>query len=299
MLALDLGVFHRQAHVVRIKESLIWSAIWISIALLFNGLLYLGIVGDYPPELRGTKAIEFLTGYVIEKSLSLDNIFVIALLFSFFKTDPLYQHRVLFWGILGAIVMRAILIFAGVSLIASFHWILYIFGAFLVFSGVKIARGGNDEVHPEDNPLYKMLKRIFPVTDKYHGEHFFVVEHGKKVATPLFVCLVMVEWTDLIFAVDSIPAILAVSRDPFIVYTSNIFAILGLRSLYFALGSMMEKFHYLKYGLALILVYVGFKLMLIDIYHFPMALSLGFIVVVLIASSVISLLRPLPTKKEE
>ena len=241
MLALDLGVFHRKAHVVSLKESLAWTAVWVALALLFNvGIChYIG----------SQKALEFFTGYLIEKSLSVDNIFVFALLFSYFAVPPIYQHKVLFWGILGALVMRAIMIGVGVALIAKFAWIIYVFGAFLILTGIKMIVKREEEIHPERNPLVALVQTFMPVTSDYRGDRFFVHENGVRMATPLFVVLLLVEFTDLIFAVDSIPAIFAVTTDPFIVYTSNVFAILGLRSLYFALAGVLDKFHYLKIGL--------------------------------------------------
>ncbi|MDQ3545731.1 MAG: TerC family protein [Verrucomicrobiota bacterium] len=285
MLALDLGVFHRKAHVVTFRESMAWTVVWVSLALLFN----LGVWHFMGPQ----KGLEFFTGYVIEKSLSVDNVFVFALLFSYFAVPPLYQHKVLFWGILGALVMRAIMIFLGAALIAKFSWIIYIFGAFLILTGVKMIVKREEEIHPERNPLVRWFKKLMPVTNDYRGDHFFVKENGVRMATPLFVVLLLVEFSDLIFAVDSIPAIFAVTMDPFIVYTSNVFAILGLRSLYFALAGVMDKFHYLKIGLGVVLSFVGVKMLL---GHTPWKIdtlvSLGVIVTVLAGSIIISLLRP-------
>ncbi|HMT12058.1 MAG TPA: TerC family protein [Ignavibacteria bacterium] len=285
MLALDLGVFNRKAHEVKMKEALIWSGVWIALALLFN----LGLYYFYaPPEgyTRADSALQFLTGYVIEKSLSVDNIFVFVLIFTFFKVPAIYQHKVLFWGILGALIMRAIFIFAGVALINKFAWIIYVFGAFLVFTGIKLAFQKDKEIHPERNPVLKLFKRFFRVTDTYDGGKFFSEQNSKKVATPLFVVLVLVETTDLIFAVDSIPAILAVTQDPFIVYSSNVFAILGLRSLYFALAGLVKLFVYLHYGLAAILVLVGAK-MILNHYFAAKIISteLSLILIVLILAS--------------
>jgi len=285
MLALDLGVFHRKAHVVTFRESMAWTVVWVSLALLFN----LGVWHFMGPQ----KCLEFFTGYVIEKSLSVDNVFVFALLFSYFAVPPLYQHKVLFWGILGALVMRAIMIFLGAALIAKFSWIIYIFGAFLILTGIKMIVKREEEIHPERNPLVRWFKKLMPVTNDYRGDHFFVKENGVRMATPLFVVLLLVEFSDLIFAVDSIPAIFAVTMDPFIVYTSNVFAILGLRSLYFALAGVMDKFHYLKIGLGVVLSFVGVKMLL---GHTPWKIdtlvSLGVIVTVLAGSIIISLLRP-------
>lgn len=287
MLALDLGVFHRKSHEVKIKEALIWSAVWISIALLFNYGIYV-----YMGEV---KAIEFLTGYVIEKSLSIDNLFVFIMIFSYFNVDKKYQHKVLFWGIIGALIMRSIFIFAGVALINKFHWIIYIFGAFLIFTGVKMLFQKDEKMDPNKNPLVRLFKRFYPVTDTMHGDRFFVKISGKMVATPLFVVLLLVEFTDLIFAVDSIPAIMAITSDPFIIFTSNVFAILGLRALYFALAGITQYFHYIKYGLSAILVFVGVKMVLVDFYKIPIHISLFTILGILVISVVASLLFP---KKE-
>ncbi len=266
MLALDLGVFHRKSHEISVKEATIWSGVWIALAMVFNtGIWYF----------RGGEAgIQFFTGYLIEKSLSVDNIFVIALIFSFFAVPKIQQHRVLFWGILGALVMRAIFIVAGAALLARFHWIIYIFGVFLLITGIRMAMHRDEEIHPEHNPVLKLVRRLVPVTNDYHGGHFFIRNAGKLMATPLFLVLVLVETTDLIFAVDSIPAIFAVTEDPFLVYTSNIFAILGLRSLYFVLAGVMDKFVYLKLGLSAILVFVGAKMLLTEVYKIPATVSL-------------------------
>ncbi|HSF39728.1 MAG TPA: TerC family protein [Thermoanaerobaculia bacterium] len=288
MLALDLGVFHRKSHVVSIREATTWSLVWVALAMVFNaGLWYF----------RGSEpAIQFFTGYLIEKSLSVDNIFVIALLFSYFAVPPAYQHRVLFWGILGALVMRAAFIFAGAALLAKFHWIIYLFGAFLILTGLKMAIFRDAEIHPENNPLLKLVRRLIPVTNEYRKDHFFVREGGRLLATPLFLVLVLVESTDLVFAVDSIPAIFAVTNDPFLVYTSNVFAILGLRSLYFVLAGVMSKFVYLKLGLSGVLVFVGVKMTLIDLYKIPSPVSLGVIATILTASIVASLAK---SRREE
>ena len=273
MLALDLGVFHRKSHEISVKEAATWSAVWIALALVFNAGIY---------HFRGgVQGIQFLTGYLIEKSLSVDNIFVIALIFSFFAVPKVYQHRVLFWGILGALVMRAIFILAGAALIARFHWIIYVFGGFLLITGIRMALHRHEEIHPEHNPVLKLVRRLVPVTNDYHAGHFFVRQAGRLMATPLFLVLVLVETTDLIFAVDSIPAIFAVTEDPFLVYTSNIFAILGLRSLYFVLAGVMDKFFYLKLGLSAILVFVGAKMLLTDIYKIPAGVSLLVVVAML------------------
>ncbi len=283
MLVLDLGVFHRKSHEVKMKEALAWSAVWITLALIFNYGVY-----HYMGKEKG---LEFLTGYLIEKSLSVDNIFVFVLIFSYFQVPPSYQHKVLFWGILGALVLRVIFIFAGVALISKFHWLIYIFGGFLIITGFRMATEGEKKLEPEKNPVVRLFKKLFPVTDKFHADKFWIRVEGKKFFTPLFIVLLVVEMTDLIFAVDSIPAILAISSDPFIVYTSNVFAILGLRSLYFALNRLANKFHYLKYGLALILVFVGAKMCLADVYKIPINISLAAIGGILAVSIIVSLLK--------
>jgi len=285
MLALDLGVFHRRAHVVSLKESITWTAVWVVLALLFN----IGVWHFYGSQ----KGLEFFTGYLIEKSLSVDNVFVFALLFSYFAVPPKYQHKVLFWGILGALIMRAIMIVAGAALIAKFAWIIYVFGAFLVLTGIKMIFKRGEEIHPERNPVVRWFKKLMPVTADYRADRFFVREGGRLWATPLFVVLLLVEFTDLIFAVDSIPAIFAITTDPFIVYTSNVFAILGLRSLYFALAGVMDKFHYLKIGLGVVLAFVGVKMLLAhSAWKIPTLLALGVVVAILTVSVVVSLLRP-------
>jgi tellurite resistance protein TerC len=283
MLALDLGVFHRKAHEVSWREAAAWSAVWVALALVFNAGLWI-FRGPDP-------AVQFFTGYLIEKSLSVDNIFVFALLFGYFAVPPAYQHRVLFWGILGALVLRAAFILAGAALIARFHWILYLFGAFLIFTGVKMALFRNAEIHPEKNPVLRLVRRLVPVTGDYRDAHLFVREGGRWLATPLFLVLVLVETTDLIFAVDSIPAIFAVTRDPFLVYTSNVFAILGLRSLYFLLAGVMGKFSYLKLGLSAVLVFVGIKMVVADLYKIPSFVSLAVIGALLGVSTVASLVK--------
>lgn len=290
MLALDLGVFHRKAHVVTLKESLTWTTVWVVTALLFN----LGVAHF----MGGEKALEFFTGYVIEKSLSVDNVFVFALLFGYFSVPALYQHKVLFWGIIGALIMRAAMIALGAKLITEFSWVIYIFGAFLILTGIKMILKREEEIHPERNPVVRLFKRFMPVTSDYRGDRFFVREKGVLMATPLFVVLLLIEFTDLVFAVDSIPAIFAVTKDPFIVYTSNVFAILGLRSLYFALAGVMDKFHYLKIGLGVVLSFVGVKMLLA---HTPWKIdtlvSLGVIVAVLAVSVIVSLVRPKKTEE--
>jgi len=282
MLAMDLGVFNKKDHKVPVKEALIYSGIWITLALLFNVFVYF--------EFGKTKALEFLTGYVIEYSLSVDNIFVFILIFTYFAVPSIYQHKVLFWGIIGALVMRGIFIFTGVALINRFHWIILIFGGFLVFTGIKMLFQKEQEVHPEKNPVVKFFRKFLPVTTETHGSKLFVRQNHKTFATPLFLVLLVIESSDLIFAVDSIPAILAVSKDTFIVYTSNIFAILGLRSLYFAVSGIMVYFRFLKVGLAFILTYVGLK-MLVSFIHIeiPILLSLSIIIGILLLSVLASI----------
>jgi tellurite resistance protein TerC len=283
LLALDLGVFHRRAHEIRAKEALIWSGVWVGLALLFS-LLVLYWFG-------GQRALEFLTGYLIEKALSVDNIFVFLVTFSFFAVPAAFQHRVLFWGILGALVMRAAFIVTGAALLQRFHWVVYVFGAFLVVTGAKLLTDRGVEVHPERNVILRLFRRLVPSTSSYHGPRFTVVENGRRLATPLLFVLVVVETTDIVFAVDSIPAIFAVTTDPFIVYTSNIFAILGLRALYFLLAAVVGRLHYLRVGLAFVLGFVGIKMLLTDIYKIPIILSLGVIAALLGGSVLASLLR--------
>jgi TerC family integral membrane protein len=287
MLVLDLGVFHRRTHVVKFREALLWSAMWIALAAIFAVIVYFWH-GRVP-------ALEFVTGYVIELSLSVDNLFVFLLIFRYFQVPTVHQHKVLFWGILGALIMRAIFILAGVGLIRQFHWIIYIFGALLVYSGIKLFRQENAEIHPEKNPLLRLFRRWIPVTKDYEGAKFFVRRPG-LYATPLFVVLLVVETTDVLFAVDSIPAILAITLDAFIVYTSNVFAILGLRSMYFALAGMMELFHYLHYGLSLVLIFVGGKMLVSHYYQVPTELALGIVAGILIISVVASMLHPRKAK---
>ena len=282
VLALDLGIFHRKAHVIKIKEALVWSAVWITLALLFN----LGIYLWRGPE----TALEFLTGYLIEKSLSVDNIFVFLLIFSYFGVPPLYQHKVLFWGILGALIMRAVFIVAGITLIEKFHWTIYIFGAFLILIGIKMALQKERKIRPERNPALKLFRRWVPVTEEYAEGKFFVKRPGHYLPTPLLIVLIVVETTDIIFAVDSIPAILAITLDPFIVYTSNVLAILGLRALYFALAGIMELFHHLHYGLSAVLVFVGVKMLLSDLYKIPVSIALSVVAGILLISVVTSIL---------
>ncbi len=289
MLILDLGVFHRRAHAVKVKEALIWSSIWISLALLFCLGIYLLMGSD--------KALLFITGYLVEESLSVDNLFVFLLIFTYFCVPAADQHRVLFWGIMGAIVMRGIFIVAGLALLEHLHWIVYLFGLFLIYTAVRLAFQKDKEVHPEKNPVLRLFRRFVPLTKNYHMNKFFVVSRGRRLTTPLLLVLVVIETTDVVFAVDSVPAILAITRDPFIVYTSNIFAVMGLRALYFALSGVIQKFHYLNYGLAAILGFLGLKMLVTDFLEIPVVASLGVVGGILALSAVLSLLRP--RKKSE
>ena len=281
MLILDLEVFHKKSEEVSVKEALGWTAFWVFLAFLFNGFVYF--------QLGEQKAFEFFTGYLIEKSLSVDNIFVIILIFSFFKVPLAYQHKVLFWGILGALVMRGIFIVVGVELIHHFHGVIYLFGAFLIFSGIKIFAQSDAHIDLENNGLVKFVRRIFRITPDFDRDNFFIRKDGILWATPLFLVVLVIEGIDLVFAVDSIPAILAISDDAFIVYTSNVFAILGLRSLYFALAGIEKSFKFLKYGLALILVFVGTKMCIADFYKVPIEISLAFIILTLAFAAVASM----------
>jgi len=282
MLALDLAVLHRKAHAVSLREALISSIVWIALALVFNS----GIYYFWGPE----KALEFLTGYLIEKSLSVDNLFVFLVIFAYFAVPAMYQHRVLFWGILGALVMRAIFIATGAALLTAFHWMIYVFGGFLIITGIKLLLTGDHKVEPEKNPAVRLLRRVMHVTNEYHGQRFFVRVNGRLWATPLLLVLVVVETTDVIFAVDSIPAIFAITMDPFIVYTSNVFAILGLRALYFLLAGIMDMFRYLKVGLSFVLCFVGVKMMIVDLYKIPVGVSLGLVAGILGLSILASLI---------
>ncbi|HEY7168564.1 MAG TPA: TerC family protein [Candidatus Binatia bacterium] len=284
LLALDLGVFHRRPHAVSIREALVWSSIWIALAGVFNVFVY----AWFGP----TRGLEFLTGYLIEKALAVDNIFVFAIIFSYFAVPPVYQHRVLFWGILGALLLRAIFIILGAVLLQKFHWIMYVFGGFLIFTGFKLLVQKEGEIHPERNPVLRAFSRMIPAVAEYQDGRFFVVKSRRRYATPLLLVLVSVEFTDVVFALDSIPAIFAVTSDPFIVYTSNVFAILGLRSMYFLLAGVIYKFHYLKIGLALVLAFVGAKMVLAEIYKIPIAVSLAVIATLIMGSVVVSLWRP-------
>ena len=283
MLALDLGIFHRQAHVISIKEALVWSAIWTALALLFNLGIYFW---------RGSEAaLEFLAGYLIERSLSVDNIFVFLLVFSYFQVPARYQDKVLFWGILGALIMRVIFIVAGVTLIQRLEWIIYIFGAFLVLTGIKMAWNNERQIHPERNPVIRLFRRFMPVTDHYVGGKFFVRVKARTVATPLFIVLLVIETTDIVFALDSIPAIFAITLDPFVVYTSNVFAILGLRALYFALAGAMRLCVSLHYGVSAILVFTGGKMLLADLYKIPVVVALSVIAGILMLSVIACFLQ--------
>jgi tellurite resistance protein TerC len=290
VLAIDLGVFNKKAHKITVKEAAIWTSVWITLSLGFAGVIY---------QLQGRQAaLEFVTGYLIEYSLSVDNIFVIVLIFSYFRIAEKYQHRVLFWGIIGALLMRGSMIAAGAFLIEQFHWIIYVFGAFLIFTGIRMAMQDEADIEPESNPVLRLVRRLVPVTQDFRDQSFFVREPAKRgesrrvLATPLFIVLVLVETTDLIFAVDSIPAIFAVTRDPLLVYTSNVCAILGLRSLFFMLAGVIHKFHYLKLGLAVVLTFVGVKMLLGSVYEIPILVSLLVIAVILAVSVVASVVFP-------
>ena len=291
MLALDLGVFSRKPHEVSFREALIWSGIWVALALAFNAWIY--------SRFGTEKALEFTTGYLIEKALSVDNIFIFVVLFSAFAVPKIYQHRVLFWGVLGALVLRAIFIALGAALLAHFHWVIYLFGAILIITGIRLLLIGEAEPHPERNPIFRGIRRLIRAVPEYHGKAFTVRRDGKLFATPLLVVLLAVETTDLVFAIDSIPAIFAITQDPFIVYTSNIFAILGLRSLYFLLARVIDRFHLLKYGLALVLVFVGAKMALADFVKVPIVVSLLVIAGLLGGSAVASLIWTQPQEEED
>lgn len=284
MLFLDLGVVNRTARVIRLREAALWSAGWIVLALAFGGLVYFWKGSE--------KALEFLTGYVIEESLSVDNLFVFLVLFSYFQVPRRYEHKVLFWGILGVLVTRGLFITAGVMLIQLFHWILYLFGIILIVTAVKLAREKDEKIEPEKNPALRLFRRVIPMTEGYEGSNFFVKKTGRIFATPLFFVLVVIESTDIVFAFDSVPAILGVTHDPFIVYTSNIFAILGLRSIFFLLAGIMGFFHHLHYGLALVLGFVGVKMLLADVCPIPVGIALAVIGIILLLSILTSLIWP-------
>ncbi len=293
MLALDLGLFHRDKHVVKLREAISWTLVWISLAGCFAVLIYFfghTMVGHAGSNSR--LSLEFVTGYLIELSLSVDNLFVFLLIFRYFRVPQTLQHEVLFWGVLGALVMRAIFIAAGVALLNRFHWVIYVFGAILIYSGVELMRQKGKAINPEANLVLRGFRKLFHVTKDYDGEKFFVRRGAVRYATPLAVVLVMVETTDLLFATDSIPAVLAVTREPFIVYTSNVFAILGLRSLYFALAGMIEMFHFLHYGLSLILIFIGVKMLASSYFEIPIGVALGVVAGVLVASVGLSMIFP-------
>jgi tellurite resistance protein TerC len=289
MLILDLKVLQKKDHEIQIKEALLWTFFWIALSLLFNVGIYFYMGFDY--------ALEFLTGYLIEKALSVDNIFVFIIIFTYFSVPPRYQHKVLFWGILGAIIMRAVFIFAGVALIQRLHWVIYILGAFLIYIGIKMAFAKEKKIHPERNPVLRTFNKLYPVDYDYKGNKFFIKKAGKLVATPLFVVLIVIETTDIVFAVDSIPAILSITLHPFIVFTSNIFAILGLRALYFAVSGIMKLFKFLNYGLSIILVFVGVKMLISDFYKIPVSIALAVVGIILAGSIILSLIATRNEKK--
>ena len=302
-LALDLGVFHRKPRAVAFGEALMWTTIWFSMAMAFAFWLAPVMIGE---QWKDSHRTLFITGYVVELSLSMDNVFVIALIFTYFRVPLEYQHRVLFWGILGALVMRGVMILAGAELIDRFHWIMYVFGAFLLFTGIKMLFAGDEEVEPEKNIVIRLARKIYPITTEYDGQHFFTLLNGRRALTPLALCLIMVETTDLIFAVDSIPAIFGITTEAFIVFTSNVFAILGLRSLYFVLVGLLRHFRYLKHGMALVLVFIGFKMLVVLWEGHPAWLNfegnhdavLGIIGAILGLSIVASVLAPEGTRKD-
>jgi tellurite resistance protein TerC len=293
MLALDLGIFHREKHVVDLREAMGWTLVWITLAACFAVLLYFfghTMAGHARPN--SVLSLEFVTGYLIELSLSMDNLFVFLLIFRYFRVPREFQHQVLFWGVLGALVLRVIFIVAGITLLNRFHWFIYVFGAILIYSGVKLLRQQGEQIHPEANPALRGFRKLFRVTDNYEGGKFLVRRGVVRYATPLAVVLLMVETTDLLFATDSIPAVLAVTREPFIVYTSNVFAILGLRSLYFALAGMIEMFHFLHYGLSLILIFIGVKMLASNYVEIPIGIALGVVAGVLAVSVGLSIIFP-------
>ncbi len=298
MLAVDILLLGRKgAHKVSVKEALGWSIVWVSLAMVFNAALWWYLDGQMGREIADQKALEFFTGYLIEKSLAVDNIFVFLMIFSYFAVPPEYQRRVLLYGVLGAIIMRAVMILLGAMLIAKFHWILYLFGLFLLFTGIKMFFFADAKPDLEKNPLLRWMRGHMKITNEYHGEKFFVVKEGIRYATPMFLVLVLIEFSDLIFAVDSIPAIFAVTEDPFIVFTSNIFAILGLRAMYFLLADVAERFHLLKYGLALVLMFIGVKMLIVELYKIPVLLALGVVAAILATSVILSLASTKNLKK--
>jgi tellurite resistance protein TerC len=291
MLVLDLAVFHRKPHVMSFQEALAWSTAWVSLATLFAATVYV--------QMGSEKALEFVAGYIIEWSLSVDNLFVFLMIFAYFGVPAAYQHRVLFWGIMGAVIMRGMFIATGAALLAWFHWMVYVFGAFLVLTGLKLLRQGDQHIQPERNPVLRAFRRVMAVTPEYHGQRFFLKLDGHWLATPLIPILIVVETTDVIFAVDSVPAIFAVTRDPFIVYTSNVFAILGLRALFFLLEGIMGLFRYLKIGLCVVLVFVGVKMLVSDFYKIPIGVSLGLVATILAGSVLLSLIGQLVSPRSE
>ncbi len=290
MLVLDLKVLQKKNHDIRVKEALLWTLFWIVLSLLFGAGVYFYMGQDY--------ALEYFTGYLIEKALSVDNIFVFILIFTYFDIPPRFQHKILFWGIIGAIVMRAVFILAGVAIIQQLHWVIYILGAFLVYIGIKMAFEKEKEIHPEKNPVLRVFNKVYPVDHDYKGGKFFIRKAGKLVATPIFVVLLVIETTDIVFAIDSIPAILSITLHPFIVFTSNIFAILGLRALYFAISGIMKLFKYLNYGLSLILVFVGVKMLISDFYKIPVSIALSVVGVLLVGSILLSIIMSDRKNKE-
>jgi tellurite resistance protein TerC len=301
LLALDLGLINRKSHVVSVKEALCWSAVWVALAALFNVGIYFfwDWIAPTSTHSAGEAAMTFLAGYLLEESLSVDNVFVFALIFSYFRVPAMYQHRVLFWGVIGAIVMRGVMIALGAALVARFDWILYFFGAILLFTGFKMAFGKSEAPHPEKNPLVRLVKKFVPVTQDYHGRHFAVRDTvtSRWALTPLFIVLIVVETSDLVFASDSLPAIFAITQDPTLIFTSNVFAILGLRSLYFVLADMMGRFRFLNVGLAVVLTFIGLKIMLHRLVPIPISLSLAFIALALGTAVAVSLLKkPAPEK---
>jgi len=302
-LALDLGVFHKEEHVIKSKEAGMWTAIWVTIALAFSGVIYWLFSGNLienPTGLTPNNAVlKYITGYLIELSLSVDNVFVIAVIFSAFKIPPIYQHRVLFWGILGAIVFRALMILFGVALITRFEWVIYVFGVFLLFTAFKMLKGDDHEFNPKNSWVFRQIKKVYPITNSIQSHDFFVKRMGVKAATPLFVALIVIELTDILFALDSIPAILAITADPFIVFSSNILAILGLRSMYFLISRMLDKFRFINYSLVVILAFVGLKMLFSHYVHLPEWVSLTVISLALIGGIVASLVIPDKGHKEE
>lgn len=301
MLALDLGVFHREAHPVSVREAIAWTAVWVTLATLFGGGFYYYAAAKFGPEIAKALSLEYFTGYIVEESLSIDNIFVFVMVFAYFKIPSKYQHRVLFYGILGALVLRAVFIGTG-SWLMQFHWVIYVFGGFLVLTGLKMMFSSEKEIEPEKNLLIKLVKYFVPVTHEIEGKNFFLRRQGALYATPLFLALVILEFTDVIFALDSVPAIFALTKEPLIVFTSNIFAILGLRSMYFLLAGAVDQFHLLKYGLSVVLIFVGLKMAwLNNVFDgkFPIGYSLGFIGAALGISIIASLLFPAVSRPKE